>query len=98
MAPPPKPIRRRPRTTTRAEAGASAPTSIAQVDLRPPPGRTYFQSEREWREGFIYFLMVDRFHDDQPRTCPSRARRSSGVGKPHDFYVRRSRGITRTLH
>jgi len=70
MARPPKPVRGRPRTTSRAVAAPSMPTSIAQIDLRPPPGRTYFQSEREWREEFIYFLMVDRFHDDQARTCP----------------------------
>ncbi|HZE35435.1 MAG TPA: hypothetical protein VE482_02970, partial [Candidatus Eisenbacteria bacterium] len=82
---PPKTNRRRPPATARpasgragggqAEGGASTPTSIAQIDLRPPPGRTYFQCEREWREEFIYFLMVDRFHDDQPRACAPRAGR-----------------------
>src|SRR5437870_9636748 len=97
MAPPPKPIRRPPRTTTRAEAAASTPTSIAQIDLAPPPGRTYFQSEREWREEFIYFLMVDRFHDDQPRACVPRAGRSAGVAVPDGFYGGKIRGITRNL-
>jgi len=73
------------------------PTSIAQIDLTPPRGRTYFQSEREWREEFIYFLMVDRFHDDLPRACVSRAGRSAGVAVPDDFYGGNIRGITRNL-
>jgi glycosidase len=97
MAPPPKPIRRRSRTAAPAEAGATTPTSIAQIDLRPPPGRTYFQSAREWREEFIYFLMVDRFHDDQARSCRPRAGRSAGVATPDDFYGGTIRGITRNL-
>ncbi|HYS93214.1 MAG TPA: alpha-amylase family glycosyl hydrolase [Candidatus Acidoferrales bacterium] len=104
---PPKTNRRRPRATTRPDSGragggqagggTSTPTSIAQIDLRPPPGRTYFQSEREWREEFIYFLMVDRFHDDQPRACAPRPGRSAGVATPDDFYGGKIRGITRNL-
>src|SRR4029450_2681009 len=69
--PPPPP---RPRPPPRAEPGASTPPSIAQIDLRPPPGRTYFQSEREWREEFIYFLMVGPFQDDQGRARAARER------------------------
>ena len=42
----------------------SSPTSIKDLDLTPLPGKTYFNIDREWREEFIYFLMVDRFHDD----------------------------------
>src|SRR5689334_14916277 len=41
------------------------PVSLPQIDLTPLPGKQYFSSPREWREEFIYFLMVDRFHDDQ---------------------------------
>lgn len=75
----------------------STPTSIAQVDLTPPRRRTYFQSEREWREEFIYFLLVDRFHDDKPRACAPTTGRSAGVTVPDDFYGGTIRGITRNL-
>jgi glycosidase len=73
------------------------PTSIAELDLAPPSGRVYFHSDREWREEFIYFLMVDRFHDDQARACPPRPPRSPGVTVPDDFYGGKLRGITRNL-
>ena len=43
------------------------PTSISDIDLSPLPGKTYFNSIRQWREEFIYFLLVDRFHDSRPR-------------------------------
>src|SRR6266851_5681224 len=91
------PNRRLPGASSRGTRAAGTPTSIAQIDLAPPPGRTYFQSEREWREEFHYFPMVDRFHDDQPRACVPRAGRSAGVAVPDDFYGGRIRGITRNL-
>ena len=75
----------------------STPTSINDIDLTPISGKTYFNCDREWREEFIYFLMVDRFHDDQARTCPPRARRASGVATPDDFYGGKIRGVTRNL-
>lgn len=38
--------------------------SIDDIDLAPKPGKKYWKNcHREWREEFIYFLMVDRFHD-----------------------------------
>jgi alpha-amylase len=49
------------------------PRSIRDIDLRPIPGKTYWHFPREWREEFIYFLMVDRFHDGtdrRPRSGP----------------------------
>ncbi|MCU0607545.1 MAG: alpha-amylase family glycosyl hydrolase [Candidatus Edwardsbacteria bacterium] len=45
------------------------PKSIRDVDLTPIPGKRYWSSDREWREEFIYFLMVDRFHDGRPRAA-----------------------------
>jgi alpha-amylase len=71
--------------------------AIADLDLTPPPGRVYFQTEREWREEFIYFLMVDRFHDDQARHCPPSPSRAVGVATPDDFYGGTIKGITRNL-
>ena len=41
----------------------SEPRSVKELDFRPKPGKKYWSSDREWREEFIYFLMVDRFHD-----------------------------------
>ncbi|MDN3670529.1 alpha-amylase family glycosyl hydrolase [Echinicola jeungdonensis] len=47
---------------------SSAYTFIKDLDLSPKPGKIYWKNgHREWREEFIYFLMVDRFHDDLPR-------------------------------
>lgn len=61
----------------------SNPTSIKDVDLSPLPGKTYFNSVREWREEFIYFLLVDRFHDDRQRVPANNgAGRSTGGGTP----------------
>ena len=35
-------------------------TSISQLDLSPIPGKVFLDFDREWREEFIYFLLVDR--------------------------------------
>ena len=72
-------------------------TSISQLDLSPIPGKKYFSIDREWREEFIYFLMVDRFHDDTARAPVKKAARSSGVATPDTFYGGKIRGITRNL-
>ena len=45
----------------------SSPNSITEIDLTPIPGKIYWNIVREWREEFIYFLLVDRFHDNQKR-------------------------------
>jgi alpha-amylase len=77
------------------------PRSIHDLDFDPIPGKTYWNCRREWREEFIYFLMVDRFHDGaerHPRTGPARAR----AARPDASRLRRFcggtlRGITRNL-
>lgn len=56
------------------------PTSIADIDFKPIPGKRYWNCDREWREEFIYFLMVDRFHDDKNRTPINTEARSNGAG------------------
>ncbi len=74
------------------------PTSITQIDLAALPGKTYFDIDREWREEFIYFLMVDRFQDDLPRTPILQAQRSRGIHTPDNaFYGGTIKGITRNL-
>lgn len=74
-----------------------APTTVAEIDLRPLPGKTYFSSTREWREDFIYFLLVDRFHDDNVRTPPTGTGRTTGVATPNDFYGGTIKGINQNL-
>lgn len=45
-----------------------AAASIHDLDLYPKQGKTYWNNgNREWREEFIYFIMVDRFHDSRAR-------------------------------
>ena len=54
--------------------------SIAEIDLAPKPGKKYWKNcHREWREEFIYFLLVDRFHDTLTRK-PVTTSRSKGFG------------------
>jgi len=75
----------------------ATPTSIRQVDLSPIAGKTYFETFREWREEFIYFLLVDRFHDGANRAPVKSASRTGGIRTPDDFYGGRLQGITRNL-
>jgi glycosidase len=75
----------------------AALTSIDQIDLRPPAGKKYFNIPREWREEFIYFLMVDRFHDDAVRHATLATSRSQGISTPDDFYGGKIKGITNNL-
>ncbi len=75
----------------------ASPTSISQLDLSPLPGKTYFNTTREWREEFIYFLMVDRFHDDAARAPVLQPGRSQGIAAGGNFYGGKINGITRNL-
>lgn len=50
--------------------------SVKEIDLSPKRGKTYWKNcHREWREEFIYFMLVDRFHDSSKR-------------RPLDFEIR----------
>ena len=71
--------------------------SVSEIDLSPIPGKTYFDTTREWREDFIYFLMLDRFHDDTARAPVSQPGRSLGITTPQTFYGGNIRGVTRNL-
>ena len=75
----------------------AALTSIDQIDLKPLAGKTYFNTDREWREEFIYFLLVDRFHDDTARAPQHQPQRSAGIATPNTFYGGKIKGITRSL-
>ena len=63
----------------------SFPRSIAELDLSPISGKHYWHCDREWREEFIYFLMVDRFHDDRNRRSAGGNGRSRGSGSPEQL-------------
>lgn len=73
------------------------PTSVQQIDLTPVPGKQYFNIDREWREEFIYFVMVDRFQEGVPRPIVSGAGRSPGIGTPNGFFGGTLEGITQNL-
>ncbi len=74
-----------------------APVSIAEIDLSPLPGKTYFNTEREWREEFIYFLMVDRFQDNAARAPISQPGRSMGIPAGSVFYGGTIKGVAAHL-
>lgn len=76
------------------------PRSVKDIDLSPLPGKDYWSIDREWREEFIYFLMVDRFHDGRQR------RHAAGPGRCTAVHPRERlkrfcggtiKGITRNL-
>jgi glycosidase len=76
------------------------PKSVKELDLDPKPGKRYWTCEREWREEFIYFLMVDRFHDGRERRPSGGPQRGSGSGTPAQlrrFCGGTLKGITRHI-
>src|SRR5450759_1980094 len=75
----------------------SDPTTVAELDLSPIPGKRYFSIDREWREEFIYFLMVDRFQDDIARPVAGGVNRSAGIATPNTFFGGNIKGVTRSL-
>jgi hypothetical protein len=63
------------------------PVELKDIDLRPATGKTYADITRDWREEFIYFLMLDRFHDSSTRTPNTGSARTDGVAVvPSKFY------------
>ena len=75
--------------------------SILDIDLSPLPGKNYWTgANREWREEFIYFLLVDRFHDDHSRSPDEHHDRQKGFGNAgqlQDFCGGTINGITMHL-
>src|SRR5260370_38473910 len=74
------------------------PTSIRDIDLTPVAGKSYFSIDREWREEFIYFLMVDRFQDDAVRPIAAGPGPAVGIATPNSFYGGGLRGVTPDPH
>ena len=75
----------------------SEPISVGDINLSPVAGKTYFSIDREWREEFIYFLMVDRFQDELTRPIATGPDRSAGIGTPNTFYGGSIKGVTKNL-
>src|SRR2546425_10826311 len=71
----------------------ATPTSIREIDLSPISGKSYFEAFREWREEFIYFLLVDRFYDGESRAPGRQAARAPGNATPPDFYGGKNKGL-----
>lgn len=56
-------------------------TSVQEINLQPKTGKSYWRNcHREWREEFIYFLLVDRFHDSRDRLPAGDGGRQKGYG------------------
>jgi glycosidase len=73
------------------------PVTLNDVDLSPVPGKRYCNTDREWCEEFIYFLMVDRFHDGKTRVPVQGAGRSHGFQTADAFYGGTIRGVRDNL-
>jgi glycosidase len=54
--------------------------SVNQIDLTPTRDKSYWNCDRDWREEFIYHVLVDRFHDDVERHPVNHSNRSKGGG------------------
>ncbi len=60
--------------------------SIKEINLKPKPGKNYWRNcHREWREEFIYFVLVDRFHDSRKRHPLEFKHSHSGFGEEHEL-------------
>jgi glycosidase len=77
------------------------PVSISELDLSAKQDKVYWKNaNREWREEFIYFLLVDRFHDDRQRSPTLSKDRHTGFGSPEQLQQicgGTLKGITRHL-
>ena len=74
--------------------------SVFSLDLEVPSDRKYFNCDREWREEFIYFLLVDRFDDGAPRAAVETADRTQGSGslaQLGQFCGGKLKGVTKHL-
>ena len=71
--------------------------SIQEIELLPPDSKKYFNINREWREEFIYFLLVDRFHDEADRLPLPTNGRTKGIPTSNALYGGKIKGITKNL-
>jgi len=76
---------------------AERPTSVADLDFTPKD--QVFPSPRDWRDVFIYQLLIDRFDDNQdhPPYDPKNAKRGRDPKQACMFQGGKIKGITRRL-
>src|SRR5688572_25914591 len=72
-------------------------TSVAQLDFNPQ--YEVFPSPRDWRDVFIYQLLIDRFDDnrDHPLYDPKNAKRGREPRQAAMYQGGKIKGITRRL-
>ncbi len=73
------------------------PTSVAQIDFTPR--QDVFPSPRDWRDHFIYQLLIDRFDDakEHPSYDPKTGKRGRDPSVACQFQGGKIKGITRRL-
>jgi glycosidase len=72
--------------------------TVADLDFRPGPQVT--PSPTDWRDQYIYFLLVDRFDDNDQKTkpfTPDKTRTGRSPEQGHQFQGGNLKGITRRL-
>src|SRR4051812_27246623 len=76
---------------------AQRPMSVQDLDFTPK--QKPFPSPRDWRDIFIYQLLIDRFDDDldHPPYNPTTARRGRDPAQAGLFQGGKIKGITRRL-
>jgi hypothetical protein len=71
------------------------PRSVAELDFRP--AAPLYPSPEDWRDQFLYFLLVDRFDSDDASVPPYMPGEATDTGRipPHAiaFRVGRSRAL-----
>jgi glycosidase len=76
---------------------ADRPASVSEIDFSPK--HDVFPSPRDWRDQFLYQLLIDRFDDngDHPPYHPNEAPRGRDESKACVFQGGNLKGITRRL-
>lgn len=80
--------------------------SIEDIDLQPQENKKCWNSGRSWKEEIIYFILVDRFHDDRLRQPMQEQGRRKGFGSLEELQktcggtlngIRNNLGYIKTL-
>jgi glycosidase len=74
--------------------------SVQNTNLEPLPNKIYWNTDRVWSEEFIYFLLVDRFHDNSdrhPMNTVNRAQSSQETAKLQKFCGGKLKGVEKHL-
>src|SRR4051812_12189712 len=91
------PRSRTPRNLIPSPLMGDSPICVSQLDFTPQ--LDVFPSPRDWRDQFLYQLLIDRFDDngDHPPFHPNEAPRGRDESKACEFQGGNLKGITRRL-